>query len=146
MQNVELDGSIIKTKGVVNMLVIKDDGKYAQEYVELTSDQIKGMVRTPLGEYYQGALLISVIRRSFPKPVGPTGHWQQDPILGRDNYFVVFCLENKLFLYNFIPVINSTRDDWSTDDASAYPMDVAQNEDYMIKMVQGIDFPYANEF
>ena len=128
------------------MLTIKNNGKDTQEYVELTSDQIKEMVRTPLGEYYQGALIISIIRRSFPEYVGPIGHWQKDPILGRDSYFVVFCLENKLFLFPFIPVINSARDDWSTDDALAYPMDVAPGEDDMIKMVQGFDFPYANEF
>ncbi|HEK2896778.1 hypothetical protein [Proteus terrae] len=130
------------------MLVIKDDGKYAQEYIELTSDQVKGMARTPLGEYYQGALLISIIRRSVPGSVGPIGHQQQDPILGRDNYFVVFCFENKLFLYSFIPVINSTRDDWSTNDIVAAPLNAhrVDDDDDLIKMVQGIEFPHANEF
>ena len=100
------------------MLEIKNDGKYSDnvKYIEITSLEVKKLARTDDGMYFDNALKVLGAWDSTKKVIdGPEGG--NDPFLGEKYYFIVFSVDNQMFSFYFLPIINSDGLDW----INAYP-------------------------
>lgn len=127
------------------MLEIKDDGKYGDnvKYIEITSPEVKKLARTDEGMYFDNALKVSGSWDSTKKFIdGPEGG--NDPFLGEKYYFIVFSVDNQMFSFYFLPVINNDRQDWVNalpDPQVAFPITFGPEAKIApIKAVAGISF------
>lgn len=127
------------------MLTIKNDGKYGDnlKYVELTDVEVKKLARTQSGEYYNNALKVSGAwhyRSVFIE--GPEGG--HDPFLGEKYYSIVFSVDNQMFSFHMLPVVNSDGSDWADkfeSQKAAFPISFGGDEwTPPIKEITGINF------
>lgn len=119
------------------------------DVVDLTPEQVKKIVRTGMGEAYDGALVISTFWRREPKFVD----WTYDYVLEKGYFWIVICVENKMFSLGINPIINEDGSDWSLDEESyqAGLVDEVEIEDGLIvfkkiEPISGITFPSVREF
>lgn len=130
------------------MITLTKD-RSGNDIVELTPEQVKKIVRTGMGETYDGALVISTFWRREPKFVD----WTYDYVLEKGYFWIVLCVENKMFKMGINPIINEDGSDWSLSDDyyEAIPMEEIEIDDGLtvfkkIEPISGITFPSVREF
>ncbi|EJD6497465.1 hypothetical protein VCB84_000199 [Providencia rettgeri] len=84
----------------------------AEGNAELTTEQVKKVVRCPLGGTYDGAMLLSAFWRYQSYGTG----FYSDPVLtNKVGFFAVICVENKLLQLRLNPIINAEGTDWDLE-------------------------------
>ena len=119
------------------------------DVVDLTPEQVKSIVRTEMGDIYDGALVLSTFWRKNPYFIDES----YDYVLEKGFFWIVICVENRMFQLVIDPIINEEGTDWSLkyENYQAGPIEEIELQDGLIvykkiEPVSGITFPSVREF